>query len=175
MGGDLGRMSEQCDEVLERILGMQFGGVDQRHVDVADPRAALAAIEQRVVAMANGHLERSLTNVVLEGRARYAKEQGQLVPALEQVLERIAEAGVGLDAFVIELSDDPLLELGHHRRAVALMNSETLVVGQRSLAALLVGLEHVAEGLEHVLTLGREVRGLIDDVAATVSIMKSTG
>src|SRR5678815_1349372 len=74
-------------------------------------RRARRAGCDRIASCCDGHLERSLTDVVLEGRARHAKEQGQLVPALEQVLERVAEAGVGLDAFVIELSDDPLLEL----------------------------------------------------------------
>ena len=57
--------------------------------------------------MTDSHLERALTNVIVEVRARDAKEKGQLVPALEQVLERLArlaELRVGLDPFLVELS-----------------------------------------------------------------------
>ena len=113
------------------------------------------------------------SHVVVERRARDAKEQGQLVPALEQILERVAETGVGLDAFLVELSEYPSLELGHHGRAISLMNREALGVGQRLVPALLVDLEHLAEGLEHVSALGGKVADLFDDVAATVSIIKS--
>jgi hypothetical protein len=54
------------------------------------------------------------------------------------------------------------------------MNRETLVVGQRLLLALLVDLEHLAEGFEHVPALGGEVLGFVDDVAATVTFIRSS-
>jgi hypothetical protein len=65
----------------------------------SDARAALAAIEQRVVAMANGHLERALTDALLSrGAPGTRRNEVSLSQRFEQVLERVAEAGVGFDA-----------------------------------------------------------------------------
>jgi len=50
--------------------------------------------------------------------------QGKLAGVLDE-----PESAGGFDAFFVELSAHPSLELGHHRCAVSLVNRETLVVG----------------------------------------------
>jgi hypothetical protein len=47
----------------------------------------------------DSHLERALTNIVINGSTRNAKEQGQLVPTIEQVVERVPEAELGSTRF----------------------------------------------------------------------------
>ncbi len=93
----------------------------------------------------------------LERRAGDAEEQGELVPAFEQVAERVAESGVGLDAALVELGSHPCVERGHDRCALGSMEREALVGGHGLLRAERLVLEHLGETVEDVTTFGRKV------------------
>lgn len=78
-------------EIVERIDIAQPAGVDQAHVNVAYLRTAHRLVEEGAFAMDDRALESLLTEVVIEGRADLAQEQGELAPMFGQVVQRLAQ------------------------------------------------------------------------------------
>src|SRR4051812_17465741 len=77
--------------------------------------------------MQDGTLERAFAQRVVQRCARLAKEQRELAPVLEQVTQRLAEAGIWLDLPLLELLVHPALELPHQRRAMGHVEREALL------------------------------------------------
>ena len=65
-----------------------------------------------------------ITEVIVEGRSGDLKEPGQLRPVLREVRDRLAEAGVGFDAMLVELCRQPRVQRLHQRTTVHLMERE---------------------------------------------------
>ena len=151
VGGGLGDgvvITLKLGEVVEGILVVELGGVDQGHVDVADASAALAPIEERGFSKFDGHFESTLTNVVVEWGSWETEKDGKFVPPLEKVIEGISQARVGLDELVGELGRHPFLELVHDGSAVPLVGAQSLVAYDASFFAIVVDLVDEGEPVE---------------------------
>ena len=73
------RVAHERREVVEGVAAVELGGVNDRHVDVADLCPALAAIKQGVVAVPDGHLQRSFDDVVVDRSAGHTQEERELI------------------------------------------------------------------------------------------------
>ena len=71
---------------------VQFAGVNEAHVQVAHLSALAGFIEQRIFAVQDGLLQCPLADIVIERGARFAQEQRQRFPVLQQVGDRLAQA-----------------------------------------------------------------------------------
>ena len=67
--------------------------------------------------MKDRFLESSFTDVVVQGCARLSKEQSQLVPVLEHVVDRLTQAAIGPYLVLLDLPGEPGLEFIHFRAA----------------------------------------------------------
>src|SRR5262249_55624183 len=128
-------MALELREVVEGIATVELCGVDEGHVHVSYVGTTLTSIEERAVPVLDRHLQRPLADVVVQRGAGHAEEERETVPALEEVVERLTEARVGLDVLVRELCLHRAPELGHERPAQALMREETLLGRQPLLLA----------------------------------------
>jgi len=63
--------SSQVSQLLEGIDAGQLTGVNQAHKQIDDVRPALGAVKLRVLAMDDGVLKPSFTNVVVQRRTGY--------------------------------------------------------------------------------------------------------
>jgi hypothetical protein len=84
--GDCGNVALQGDEVVERLDLVQFGGMDQAHEEVTDPRPIQGPIEERVLPMQDRLLENPLADVMppaglcRAGGFRRVRSKVRLVP-----------------------------------------------------------------------------------------------
>jgi hypothetical protein len=106
--------------------------------------------------------------LTIGSRVGHAQEERELRPVLEHVGDRCAEAGVRLDAMLVELLVRPRLELGHPRPAVRLVQAQALVGLQRAVARERVSAIDLAQRLEHVADLGGEVLDDVDEATTRV-------
>ena len=74
---------QQLGQIIERIGPVQFASMDQTHEQIADSGAVQRLIEERVLAIQNSFLQRTLDNVVVDGRARLPQEKRQLRPVIQ--------------------------------------------------------------------------------------------
>jgi hypothetical protein len=74
MGGQVIRVTLKFGQVVEGIRSTQLAGVDQAHKQVPDVRATTGLVEQGVLAVQDGTLQRPLAHVVIQRRAGYAQE-----------------------------------------------------------------------------------------------------
>ena len=80
VGYQFGCVTLQLAEVIEWIGFTQLASVDETHEQIAHFRAVQRAIEQRILTMQHGTLERTLTDVVIQRRTCIAQECGQPFP-----------------------------------------------------------------------------------------------
>ena len=113
-------------EVVEGIDAVQLAGVDQAHKQISHTGAILGFIKIRVFPMENRFLECSFAEVVVQGGSGLLKEQRQLVPVREHVVDRLAQAAVRLDLSLLELLGEPSGQFIHPRAALLLMELEPL-------------------------------------------------
>ena len=103
-------MPLQLGEIVEGIGAIQFAGMDQAHEQIADVSAVFGFIEQGVLAVKDRPLQTSFADVVVQRCAGLAQKQGQPVPVLEQVGDRLAQTGVRLNLEVsLPQSRKPML------------------------------------------------------------------
>ena len=75
-------MPQQLGEIVERVGSVQFAGMDQTHEQVADSGAVQRPVKQRIPSVQNSFLQRTLNDVVVDGRARLSQEKRQLRPVI---------------------------------------------------------------------------------------------
>jgi hypothetical protein len=102
-------------------------------------------------------LEGPLGDVVVKRHAGDAQEQGQGIPALLHVADRLPETGVGLDEMLGELPPHALTERHHARATLGLVSLQPLLGIKPRAARLGIGFVHLAQGLEHKAHLVGEV------------------
>src|SRR5262245_12237924 len=90
-GRELVSVSLQLGQVVERVGPVQLAGVDQAHEQVANAGAVAGLVEQGVLAVQDGLLQRALAQVVVQRGTGLAQEQRQLVPVPEHIADRAAE------------------------------------------------------------------------------------
>src|SRR5262249_33510142 len=93
---------EERREVAAGVAVLELRGDDEWRVDVADESPVLRAVEERGTSLADRVLQAPLGDVVVDGRVDDTEEEGQRLPAPDQVAESTAEARVRLDALVGE-------------------------------------------------------------------------
>ena len=126
----------------------------------------LVLVEQAVVAVAHAELQRLLGEIVIERRTGDTQKPRQRLPALEHVVQCLAQAAVGLDLLVGELLLHPALERIHHWGAVGLMIGQALRRAERGFGALRLLVIHRGDGRDHVRALAREEVLDVDELAA---------
>jgi hypothetical protein len=62
------RVLEHMGQIVERILTVQFGGVNERSEHVTYGGAVLSAVEERIAPVRDGHLQGTLTDIIFQGR-----------------------------------------------------------------------------------------------------------
>ena len=77
-------MAKKGDEVTEGVTAVQLGAVDQAHEGVAYPSTVHRPVEETVLPVEDHRLEGRLDDVVVQGGARLAEKQRQLLPVLLQ-------------------------------------------------------------------------------------------
>ena len=107
-GGERGGVRLEGREVVERIRATPLAGVDETHEEVGHLGPPFRLEEEGVLPVEDGLLERTVADVVVQGRAREVQEAGERFPVLPEVGDRLTEAGVRLHA-----------PLGHLRRRSA--------------------------------------------------------
>ena len=105
------------------------------------------AIEQGVLAMEDGLLQRPLAEVVVQWCAGHPQEQGEFLPVVLHVGDGLPEPGVGLHPMFLDLLFHPVVEGLHPWAALALMQEQACLGGQAIALGLLVGTEHRAQAL----------------------------
>ena len=96
VGRQLLGVSLQLGQIIERIGPAEFARVNEAHVQVPDLGPFLGQVEQRVLAVENDLLQRSFTDVVVQGSPGLTQKERQLGPVPEQVGDGRAQPGVGL-------------------------------------------------------------------------------
>lgn len=91
--------------------------MDQAHEKVADVRAVPRLVEERVLPMENSLLQGPFADIVVEGCARLSQEERERRPVVEEVRDRLAEAGERGDSPQRALS----MTLGHRATEVELI------------------------------------------------------
>ena len=71
--------------------------MDKAHEQIAHAGPVPGLVEVGILAVQDRFLEGPLTNIVIKRGSGLTKEQRQLVPVLEHVADRLAQAAVGLD------------------------------------------------------------------------------
>jgi len=125
--------------------------------------------------MEDRHLESALQNVVVDGRAGDPQEEGQRLPVIEEVLDRTAQPGVGLDALLVQLFAQPAVKFVEERLAAFVMEAEALGRIEALLAGQGVVVKDVTQAFEDAPGLVRKARSDVDDLAPTVSLIRSSG
>ena len=67
-------------EAIEWIDSAESAGVDQAHEHIAQSGTVLSLIAHGVFPVQDGHFERAFADVVIQGSAGLAQEQGQGIP-----------------------------------------------------------------------------------------------
>jgi len=147
----------QLDQVVEGIGTAQLTGVNQTHEQVAYLRSVQRPIEQSILSVKNGPLQCPFDEVIVERRSRFPQEQSQCLPMPQQILDSLAQAGVGLGLALRKLRLQPVMELLHHQAAVRLMKLQPLLGRQAALAGLGIVAIHLAQHLQYIATLVGEV------------------
>ena len=83
----------------------------------------------------------------------------------DQIRDGLPESGVGLDAMLVDLCGQPLVELRHQRTTPRLVKRQALVRRQLLLARLRVMAIHFTQGLEHMTTLRGKARRHVHESA----------
>ncbi len=96
-------------------------------------RTVLAGLEQAIVALTNGQFQRPLHDIIFKRCAAYAQKSRQLRPMVQQVVERLAQAAIGLHQPLLELFFQPALECAENRAAMLLMLRQPLAGAPRLL------------------------------------------
>ncbi len=91
MFGDLDRLALKVRQVVERINALEFAGVDQAEVEIADHGTVQSFIEETVLAQKYGFLQDSFAQIIIERRADLAEEERQRFPVFLQVSHGRAE------------------------------------------------------------------------------------
>jgi len=63
-------------QIIERVDPVEFAGVDEAHVNVADAGPVQGLEAQGVFAVEDRHLESPLGDVIVQGGARHRQEPG---------------------------------------------------------------------------------------------------
>ena len=80
-----------------------------------------------VLAIQNGLLQRPFHDVIVQGDARYLEKKSQLLPVLEQIRDRLPQAGVRFHFPLLELGFEPGMQFVHDRLAMLLVEMEALL------------------------------------------------
>ncbi len=78
-------------EVIQWIGSAEATGMDKAHEHIAQPGAVLRFVSQGVFAVQDGHFEAPLADVIVQGRASKAHEQGQGFPMIAHVVEGLTQ------------------------------------------------------------------------------------
>ena len=130
--------------------------------------AVQRAIKQRVLAMQHGTFQRAFANIVIQRCAGFPQKRGQPFPVAQQIGDGFAQTRVWFHLLQCKLRFQPLVQLLHHRAAVLLMKLETLRWRKFSRARLRIVFIYVAQRLQNIAALFREVRGHFDKLPASV-------
>ena len=117
-------VAHQGVEIVQGVGGAEPTGVDQAHEQVAQPGAVLRLVAERVFPVEDGHLQGAFADIIIQGRARLAEEQGERFPVLDHIMEGLAQTGVGLDPLLLQLMVHPLLQLVHRLLTVLLVEAQ---------------------------------------------------
>ena len=104
-------VSLELGEVVEGILAGKATRVDEAHEAVADLSPVLGLVEEAVVAVDHCLAEGRLANIVIEGGPGHLEEKGKLLPVIQRIGDRLAEARVGLDLPLLDFCYEPSVEL----------------------------------------------------------------
>lgn len=107
-------------------------------------------------------------DVVVQGRSRDAKKQGQLLPVLEQIVDRSPQTRVGFHETLVELTLQPSAQLLDHWPAVRLVKDQSLLGRKVVLARRGVIRIDGCERLQHVAAFGRETFMDLDELASAM-------
>ena len=80
-------MPLQFREVIEGICAVEFAGVNQAHIKVADFGTIQRFVKQRVLPVQNRFLQGSFTKVVVQRCAWLAQKQSQCLPVPQHVAD----------------------------------------------------------------------------------------
>jgi hypothetical protein len=97
-GGDAEGVAERTKVPVVAARGIdivELAGVDQAHEQVPQPSAVLGFVAQRVFPVEDRHLQGPLADIVIQGRAGLAQEQGQGRPVVEHVVDGLAQTAIG--------------------------------------------------------------------------------
>jgi hypothetical protein len=68
-------MALQLDEIVEWIDVVRLAGVNQAHEQISHPRSMPGLVNQRVPSMKNGFFQRTLDQIVVDGRPATRKKR----------------------------------------------------------------------------------------------------
>jgi len=158
----------QFGEILEGVELVQLAGMDQTHEQVSHAGPILSLVEVGVLAMQDHLLQGLFTNIVVERCSGVPEEEGQRLPMLTHIGDRLAQAAVGLDLALLDVLGQPALELGHLRAALGLMPVQPLFGREAPAPGLGIILVNILEDLQDIEALVGEVRRHLDKTPASV-------
>jgi hypothetical protein len=104
-------MALDFDQVVEGVGAAQLAGMDQAHELIADLRTVQGAIVQYVLTMQNGALQGSFDDIVIKRGSGLSEEQRQPQPVAQQIVDRLAQSGVGFRPSLRQLRFQPEVQL----------------------------------------------------------------
>src|SRR5450759_1508832 len=105
---------------------------------------------------------------------RFPQKQGEFLPVVEQIGDRLPQPGVRLDFPFRELCATPDLQLFHDRPAMLLMEVEALFARQALRTRLIVVPVDLAQSFQYEPALIGKTRRHLHEVPPTVSLIRST-
>lgn len=85
-------MELELGEVVEGVGAVELAGINNAHVEIARVCAVIGLVEERIFPVQDRHLERPFADVIVQGGSRLTKEERQLYPVLEHVVDGLAQA-----------------------------------------------------------------------------------
>ena len=81
MASDLVSVLLQLSQIDEDVHAGQAAGMDHAHEDIADIGTVLGLVEEAILAVEDGEFQGALDDIVVEGRAGGAQEEGRVLSA----------------------------------------------------------------------------------------------
>ena len=83
MHRQLGSMPLQFGQIVERIRSVQLAGMNETHEQVPNRGTVQRFVEERVLSIQNGFLQRPFNDVVVDGNPGMLKKKRQLGPVVQ--------------------------------------------------------------------------------------------